>query len=429
MANMWPLVIKNDGVVAVEIEDMGITVDATSQIDLAAQYDYAEIANSDDLRTEVLAGNLIVNNGTTDLNATDGEEYLEIVNVWFLKDNHYTKTELNTDSAGGAVHWENVTNKPPFGFNWGEAILARILEFSATPPAGAVDEDMYIDTDDNHLYSYDGTTWTDVRTPIATERVISLDSTSENIFEFNGATWDDQGQASDNDAVIVNDDGDALPAIYIYDTASGVDGIWVKVADSDLILGGENTLDSSYDANGSGAGRSVTVDANPVKLDASSSTYAPLELTDLSSAPTTNLVEGQMAIINGLLYAYDATRAKWLSVQRQTFTFGRKGNSANQWLAFAGGSLASNNSGYRIMRNATIVGLSGQLDASGTCDMRVRRNDVATNIASLSLAAVTGLTDVTINVDLTATDFLQCYLEASSVVEDPMIVVEIAWRV
>ena len=134
-------------------------------------------------------------------------------------------------------------------------------------------------------------------------------------------------------------------------------------------------------------------------------------------------------MINGILCAYDNTRGKWLSVHREVLCFGRRGRSRRQYLAYAAGSLASNNSGYRIMRNATIVGISAQLDASGTCDIYIRKNDATSNIATLSITSSLGSQDVGLNVDIAQTDFLQSYINApGSGVQDPMVLIEVAWR-
>lgn len=189
-----------------------------------------------------------------------------------------------------------------------------------------------------------------------------------------------------------------------------------------------NTLDDAYDEGGDGVGRIITVDSGAVKLDATTSGNAPIELMEQSTLPTLGLAGGQLSVKGGVLYTYDSTRSKWLSVQRMFLTFGRKGKTKNQFLAFGAGELYSNNSGYRLARNATIVAITGQLDASGTCDMRIRKNDSTINVATLNISSTIGNSDITPNVDLSADDYLQSYLESTAGVEDPMVVVEVAWR-
>jgi hypothetical protein len=189
-----------------------------------------------------------------------------------------------------------------------------------------------------------------------------------------------------------------------------------------------NTLDEAYDEGGVGAGRTIDVDVGAVQFDATTSGYAPVELTEQLTLPTLGLAAGQLSVKGGILYTYDFARSKWLSVQRMFLTFGKKGKTKNQFLAFAVSNLYSNNSGYRLARNATLVSITGQLDVSGTCDIRIRRNDIATNIATLNISSTIGNSDTALNVDLTADDYIQSYLESVSGVQDPVVVVEVAWK-
>ncbi len=425
---MWDAILRNDTLSGILIEDMGITVDATSQITFSELFTYPNIAESDDLRAEVLASNLTVNDGSSDLTAVEGVDYLTIAHLKWIKDNYWNKTELaDTGGSNDRVDWSQIQNAPDFSLvgSWKNPVEARILGFFSAAPAGT-EGDFYVDTDDDQLYKYVGGGWVlDSTAGIVDLRVIDLDSTGEHIFQYDSTAWVDQGVNDDSDAVIVNDDGDGRPSLYVFDLDTGT-GEWLKIADADILTQG-NTLDEAYDQGGAGVGRTVTADTGPVEFDASSGNNAPLRLTDLASAPT-GTADGDLAIINGVLYAYDATRAKWLSVVREKFVFGRKGNTKNQWLNFCAGSLSSNNSGYPIPRDATIVSLSAQLDASGTANLRVRRNDVVTNISTLTVTASLSGVDNTVDVDLAAGDWLQSYVDNASNIQDPMFVVEIAFR-
>lgn len=219
MAEMWAVIIKNNEITDYTIEDLGITVDATSSINFHAQFSYDELASSDDLREAIQNGDLVVNDGVSDLSTADGVNYLSLENLKHLEENYYNKTELQT-SGQSAVHWGNITNAPSFGsVSWLEPTKARILGFYSVAPAGT-EGDFYVDTDDDHLYRFTSSSWIDQGVS-AGDRIIALDSTSENIFEYTGSTWDDAGQPSDNDAVIVDDDGDFKPSMYVYDTSIG----------------------------------------------------------------------------------------------------------------------------------------------------------------------------------------------------------------
>ncbi len=419
MAEMWTCIIKNNGASPVTIEDLGISIDATSQIDFHELFDYTEIADSDDLRDLVTAGTLVINDGSSDLSSADGVEFLAIVHIYYLTENFYTKTQLQT-SGQSSVHWDNITDKPDFGaFHWLDPAICRILEFSATPPSSPTEGDFYIDTDDDHLYKYVSSSWVDQGAPSEGDRVINLDSTSEDIYEFESGSWVLNKTPEEGDAIILTDDGDGKSAMYTY--VNSIQNEWIKIADVDL-LGG--TLQQAYDK---GSNININNTRGPVTFDASSSTSSPINITELSSSPTTNLNDGDLANIDGRLYLYDSTASMFISVTRQYVTFGRRGNTRNQFLNFGVGVLPSNNSGYRMDEDMVITKITGQFDSSGTADLHIRKNDAVTNIATLSINAATGGGTEPM-VSINADDFLQSYCENSSNVSDPVVIVELAYR-
>jgi hypothetical protein len=138
-------------------------------------------------------------------------------------------------------------------------------------------------------------------------------------------------------------------------------------------------------------------------------------------------VDGKTSFIGGILYVYDGTRSKWLSVERQMWWAARNGNATNLYLRGPDG-LASSSTGYRAMRNGTIVGLVAQTDSAHTWTLEVRKNGVVTPIASLTLTAVAGSSTTSTNVDISAGDEIQLYCNGTAVPQ-PLAAVEIAWRV
>jgi hypothetical protein len=77
-----------------------------------------------------------------------------------------------------------------------------------------------------------------------------------------------------------------------------------------------------------------------------------------------------------ILYYYDSTRGKWLSVHQESFTFSRSGsNSTNAWLRMSGHVIADENPGWHHIYDYTIVAVSfeSQVSAFGsgsTIDVR-----------------------------------------------------------
>lgn len=482
---MWTVIVKNSGP-SLFFADLGISAPASAAETFSDYFTYEEIADSDDLRTAVASDpNIVINDGSNDLSPTDGVWFLTFEHIQDVRDKHYTKTQLQTPGQS-QVDWENIENAPQFGdLHWLEPAYARVIGLYSVPPT-ASEDDMYADIDDGYIYKYVTGMWTPVLTAgLEGTRVINLSAAAEEIWENISGMWTFTVTPTANDAIMVEDDGDGNPAQYVYVQPENK---WIKIADVDWadfdqritsletsaslwnahLDGGPNKHDASeIDVEGTypyvgaptdaetafsnidtwignlvavsasaevslddayGFGRTIFVDSGSVQLSASDGGYAPLELTDLTTAPLSGLAEGQMAVINGLLYEYDAIRLKWLSVQRQTFAWGKQGGSKNQYLRHWGGSIASNLSGERVWRDATIVAMSGQLDAVGTCNMRIRRNGTAPNIATLALGGVLGAHDITTDVDLTAGDRLHSYVDNNTTVQNPTLIIEVAWR-
>ena len=473
----WTVILKNNSGSTIILEDFGVTIANTTSYTISDYFDYSDIADSKELDGYVAAGaatGLVINDGVDDLTPAEGVNYIKRDNIYNDLETHFTKTELTVSGGGSAVHWDNITNAPSFGsVTWIDPVLYRTVSISASPPPAPVTGDVYLDTDDQHYYKYDGAIWVDDGSAAAGDRIINLSDATQNVYVFDGVTtWADQGQELDNSAVMVNDDGDGKNAQYVYSTETGE---WIKIGDVDFgdhlnggpskhtagqvdvegtytnlpsapddletVLGDidtalgnsldHNTLDEAYDEGGAGLGRVITADSGPMVLNTAAATTAPLELTPKALLPTTGLADGQVAIAGGIMFVYDGTRSKWLSVQRQFLVFGRKGITANQYLNFSAGTLPSNNSGYRIGRNATIVSMTGQLDVASTSvvDMYVRKNDLAANIATLVIGSGgIGSSDISTNIDILADEYLQSYIANTNNVSDPMFVIEIAYR-
>lgn len=417
MAKYWNYIIKNNELTDYVLEDLGISIPASGQVNLSDQFTFEQISESYDLKQAISDGDLIVNDGTSDItDVTQALYYSTLDTIHDVRKYHYTKTELNTKRAGGDVNFTNISDSPIE-----IQVDFKILGFydTAGEPSGSEGQ-FYVNTDDGNIYRYISSVWTSQGSPSDETRIIDLNNATENIFTYYNSAWNNEGEADDGDLVIVRNDDDDNAAGYVYNDGTSS---WDKIFDYDF-----GTLDDAYDSGGAGAGRIIYVDSKAVEFDATSGTDAPIQLNELSNLPTTNLVGGQLSTKGGILYYYDSTRSKHLSVQRQMLCFGRRGSSKNQYLGFYGGQLASNNSGLRVVRNATIVSLSGQIDASGTCTFEIRKNDGGSSITTLALSAVTGAGDTSINIDLSAGDYLQAYVAATTAVADPMLLVEIAWR-
>ena len=170
---------------------------------------------------------------------------------------------------------------------------------------------------------------------------------------------------------------------------------------------------------------SGTVDAS---LHVKSDTGVPLKIEPSTSTPT-GTSGGQMFVSNddGILYIYDGTRSKWLSVDRTMVGWGRNSNNtSNEYLRQFNGAL-SNQNGWRMVRNGTITAISAQSDIDQTWTFEVRKNDATTVIASITMTGIQGNHNNTLNVDINEGDFIQAYCNGTSV-DYPETLIEIAWR-
>ncbi|HUV91826.1 MAG TPA: hypothetical protein VMV80_01960, partial [Anaerolineales bacterium] len=153
-----------------------------------------------------------------------------------------------------------------------------------------------------------------------------------------------------------------------------------------------------------------------------------------AAPPTANLGgagEVPMAMMeNGLMAIYDKSnsRNKWLSVQRNWMYFtGRdNANNSNEY-ARSVGTFTSNQTGIRLIRKSTLVGMSIQTNGVETWTAEVRKNGTVTVQASLVATAVAGNQTGTLNVDFDAGDEIQVYVNGS-MIDRPVIKLEFAYR-
>lgn len=104
----WTAILKNNSGSEVTVGDLGLVMASATQIDAHVQFMYGELTNSDDLKSLLSAGTLILNDGVADLNTTDAVDYLTRVHKEFLSDNHYTKTESDVITDAIATDTTNL---------------------------------------------------------------------------------------------------------------------------------------------------------------------------------------------------------------------------------------------------------------------------------------------------------------------------------
>jgi len=155
-------------------------------------------------------------------------------------------------------------------------------------------------------------------------------------------------------------------------------------------------------------------------------------LLEKASNPTTNLgVAGEIPVTmrtNGILAVFDKSnsRNKFLSVQREYMVFCGRDNMNNQNEYARLNDFTSNQAGSRLIRASTLVGMSIQTNGVETWDARVRKNGVVTDLATLTATAVAGEQAGTFNVDFSAGDEVQVFIDSASGINRPVIKLEFA---
>lgn len=130
----------------------------------------------------------------------------------------------------------------------------------------------------------------------------------------------------------------------------------------------------------------------------------------------------------GMTYVLDPTRAKNLSTSRSMYTFqrGRK-NLDSQYLRF--GELSSKVHGPRLLRHATLTGVTIQSENNVDAWFRIRKNGLPTNLLNVQLNGVQSREHDNITVDLYKGDYIQLYMDVTSGnVDSPIVQLEYAWR-
>lgn len=157
----------------------------------------------------------------------------------------------------------------------------------------------------------------------------------------------------------------------------------------------------------------------------------PLQIWDERAAPTTSLGSaGQTPVsmfANAVVGVYDKSnsRNKWLSVNRSEYVFtGRSNNNNANEYAYTG-LINSFETGLRLERAKTLIGIVAETQDTETWTVRVRKNGVLTNLASLAITAAAGGVVNTLNVDFAAGDVIQVYIDGTGI-SSPVMKLEFA---
>ncbi len=159
----------------------------------------------------------------------------------------------------------------------------------------------------------------------------------------------------------------------------------------------------------------------------------------LGLSPQTNpsgTQTGQMAVIGGILYMFDAIRDKWLSVENTGLEFGRRGSGSDPAeVEFGGGDLQT---GPTMPFDGTIVGINMSAGADNSREIFLFINDVAVpnNDSNIHVDGVFILDQTTLqyqdndyNLDFQAGDIIRFSIDSDvDDIESLIINLQVRWR-
>ena len=167
-------------------------------------------------------------------------------------------------------------------------------------------------------------------------------------------------------------------------------------------------------------------------INTGTSNKAPLSLGNLSTAPSSTLSAGQIAMIDNELYHYDDSRKKWLSMTTMPLTYSKDGATTEEILFF-GGKVANANSQAILPFKGTIVHISAVCSRStGTeakrFNIRIRTNQTTTDNYNFSLNNNT-YNNTNVDKDFEAGDVITVRARNSgSTVSNPTVMIWVKWR-
>ena len=388
---------------------------------------------------------------------------------------YYSKTQLST-SGQASINYSNLFNIP--NFYWKQPVQTTGNLPSSDNSLG----DVRLVLSSKSIYTWDGTAWINLSEAVNISITPISGYTSENVQQVleaikseltaieNGSTHitksldDAYGDGSiinvdttdleinldsskkftvdstidnspilsvSNSAVIISSrgtfslkDSDMTSSITL--SQSGQGGLSGFTATS--LIGALNELKASQGMSNvslQGAydnGRSINVSNKAINLLYSS--YAPMQIQNVASPPNMDLQDGQIAVVQGDLCTFDASRSKWESVAEILYVWSDQG--CNGKYLRVGVSMDAM-TGYVVPKNCVITKISAKISSGNQIkEFQVRKNN--TSIKSFNLTNGVFFSN-TEDIMLSAGDVLQVYCSGyGTPVQDPIISVFAKWR-
>lgn len=173
-------------------------------------------------------------------------------------------------------------------------------------------------------------------------------------------------------------------------------------------------------------GIGTTNPTSKLEIDASTDAIPALEIVPRTTAPT-GTANGQISMIDGSLYIYDVTRAKWLSSETLPFSFALSGTGNNGvYLGYSG--VTSSLTGVKMPFDGTIVIVTAESSGqNANKGFEIRKTTANTTIFTFNLVNYT-YTNSTLNIDFNAGDYLNVFSNTTANTANPIVNIFVKWR-
>lgn len=130
--------------------------------------------------------------------------------------------------------------------------------------------------------------------------------------------------------------------------------------------------------------------------------------------------------VDGVPYSYDLSRAKKISLNRNTYSFYWDSPIvSNRYLKFQNIPSMSDN-GILIPKNSVILGIYAQSKSLGNWTAQIRRNNLNAPIHSLVVSNGKAK-DMNLNIDIVEDTVIQIYAQGT-IIKNPMVHIELAYK-
>lgn len=125
-----------------------------------------------------------------------------------------------------------------------------------------------------------------------------------------------------------------------------------------------------------------------------------------TNEPTPEDYGGWLDTDESILYSYNSSRDKWLSVDRRILTFHKEGEVSNGFMRIGGDLLTANN-GYLLERNATLLEAIAR-STGGPTDAHFKVFENSNNVYNFQFTGNLYAIDTTANIDLSSGSIIKC---------------------